>query len=36
MRRAFDADALACPRCGGQLILLATIEDPAGGRRPRR
>ena len=29
MRRAFDTDVLACPRCGGRMILLATIEDPA-------
>jgi hypothetical protein len=28
MRRAFDTDVLACPRCGGRMILLATIEDP--------
>ncbi len=28
-RRAFDADVLACPRCGGRMILIATIEDPA-------
>jgi len=29
MRRAFEADVLACPRCGGRMIVLATIEDPA-------
>ncbi len=29
MRRAFAADVLACPRCGGRMVLLATIEDPA-------
>jgi hypothetical protein len=28
MRRAFDIDVLACPRCGGRLLLLSTIEDP--------
>ena len=28
MRRAFDVDVLACPRCGGRLRLLATVEDP--------
>jgi len=28
MRRAFDLDVLACPRCGGRLRLLATVEDP--------
>ena len=28
MRRAFDIDVLACPRCGGRLRLLATVDDP--------
>jgi len=28
MRRAFDVDVLACPRCGGRLRLLGTIDDP--------
>jgi hypothetical protein len=28
MRRAFDLDALVCPRCGGRLRLLGTVEDP--------
>ena len=28
MRRAFDIDVLACPRCGGRLRLIAAIEDP--------
>ncbi len=28
MRRAFDIDVLACPRCGGRLRVLATVEDP--------
>jgi hypothetical protein len=32
MRRAFDIDVLACPRCGGRLRLLGTIEDPAANR----
>jgi len=28
-RRAFDIDAIVCPRCGGRLLrLIATIEDP--------
>ena len=27
MRRAFDLDVLGCPRCGGRLRLLGTIED---------
>jgi hypothetical protein len=29
MRRVFDLDVLACPRCGGRLRLIATVEDPA-------
>jgi hypothetical protein len=29
MRRAFAADVLACPRCGGRMVVLATIQDPA-------
>jgi uncharacterized protein YbaR (Trm112 family) len=28
MRRAFDLDVLACPRCGGRLQLIATVEAP--------
>ena len=28
MRRAFDIDVLACPRCAGRMRLIATIEDP--------
>jgi hypothetical protein len=28
MRRAFDIAVLACPRCGGRLCLIATVEDP--------
>jgi len=34
MRRAFDIDVLACPRCGGRLRLLGTIEDPAAAMEP--
>jgi hypothetical protein len=33
MRRAFALDVLACPRCGGQMTLIATIEDPRIVRR---
>jgi hypothetical protein len=33
MRRAFELDVLACPRCGGRMRLLATIEDPRVVRR---
>jgi hypothetical protein len=29
MRRTFETDVLACPRCGGRMVVLATIEDPA-------
>jgi hypothetical protein len=29
MRRAFEADVLACPGCGGRMVVLATIDDPA-------
>jgi hypothetical protein len=28
MGRAFDIDVLACPRCGGRMRLIATVEDP--------
>jgi hypothetical protein len=28
MRRAADFGVLACPRCGGRMRLIATIEDP--------
>lgn len=28
MQRAFGIDVLACPRCGGRLRLLATVDDP--------
>lgn len=28
MRRAFDLDVLACPRCGGRLRWIATAKDP--------
>jgi len=33
MRRAFERDVLACPRCGGRMRLIATIEDPLVIRR---
>ena len=29
MRRVFDLDVLACPRWGGRLRRIATVEDPA-------
>ena len=29
MRRTFETDVLACPRCGGRMTVLATIDDPA-------
>ncbi len=28
-----ETDMLACPRCGGRMVVLATIEDPAEIRR---
>ena len=28
MRRVFHLDLLACPRCGGRLRVLATVQDP--------
>jgi hypothetical protein len=33
MRRAFEADVLACPKCGGRMVVLSTIEDPTVVRR---
>jgi hypothetical protein len=33
MRRAFERDVRACPRCGGRMRLLATIADPPVIRR---
>jgi uncharacterized protein YbaR (Trm112 family) len=32
MRRVFDVDVLACPRCGGRLRVIATVQDPAAVR----
>lgn len=29
MRRVFALDVLACPRCGGRMRVVATIDDPA-------
>jgi hypothetical protein len=29
MRRVFDLDVLACPRCGGRLRVVAIVPDPA-------
>jgi hypothetical protein len=28
MRRVFDLDVLACPRCGGRLRVIAAVQDP--------
>ena len=25
---SFEIDVVACPRCGGRLRLIATVEDP--------
>jgi hypothetical protein len=27
MRRVFDLDVLACPRCGGRLRVIAPVHD---------
>ena len=32
MRRVFDLDALACPRCGGRLRVIATVQDSVVAR----
>jgi hypothetical protein len=32
MRRVFDLDVLACPRCGGRLQVIATVQDDPGRR----
>jgi hypothetical protein len=32
MRRVFDLDVLACPRCGGRLRVIAIVQDSAGVR----
>ena len=29
VRRGFDLEVLACPRCGGRLRVVATVQDPA-------
>ena len=29
MRRVLALDVLACPRCGGRLPVIATVQDPA-------
>jgi len=28
MRRVFDLDVLACPRCRGRLHVIAAVQDP--------
>jgi hypothetical protein len=33
MQRAFALDVLACPRCGGRLRVIATVEDPLAVRQ---
>ncbi len=33
MRRTFETDVLACPRCGGRMVVLATIEHASVIRR---
>lgn len=34
MRRGFDLDVLACPKCGGRLRLIAFIMDRSTLRKP--
>jgi hypothetical protein len=33
MKRTFALDVLVCPRCGGEMRLVATIIDPAVAER---
>jgi uncharacterized protein YbaR (Trm112 family) len=33
MRRAFALDVLVCPRCGGPLRVIGTVEDPLAVRQ---
>ena len=33
LKRVFDIDIEQCPHCGGQLKLIAAIEEPAVIRR---
>jgi hypothetical protein len=33
LQRVFAVDVLACPRCGGRMRVIATIDDPAVVRR---
>jgi uncharacterized protein YbaR (Trm112 family) len=33
MRRAFAIDVLACPRCGGRMRVISTVEDPVALRQ---
>ena len=32
MHRVLDLDVLACPRCGGRLRVLATVQAPRAGQ----
>ena len=33
LQRVFAVDVLACPRCGGHMRVIATIDDPLVVRR---
>ena len=33
MRHTFAVDVLACPRCGGRMRVVATIDDPVVVRK---
>jgi hypothetical protein len=32
-RRSFEIDVLACPECGGRMLLIAFIAEPTVARR---
>ena len=36
LRRVFEIDVLACPKCGGRLRLLCTVHDGFSARRDLR
>jgi hypothetical protein len=33
LHRVFAIDVLACPRCGGRLRVITTVEDPVAVRQ---
>jgi hypothetical protein len=36
LRRTFEVDVLACPRCGGRLKVMAINTEPCRRQRPGR